>query len=217
MQLEDFNNIDFKHAGDLPVGMKAVLLGLLAAIMLVLGYLLVINPNLKKLSEEKEIEQGLRDQYLAKKLQANKILAYEKQMQEIEHTFGTLLKQLPDKSEMDGLLTDINQAGISQGLSFDFFIPKNEVVAEFYAEKPIQIKVLGRYHDLGAFATEVSRLSRIVTLNDLQIYPAPHKDDKNSKERKDVLVMEAVAKTFRYLDEAEIAAQREKEKKAGKP
>lgn len=216
MQLEDFNNIDFKNAGNLPTPMKAVLLAALAIILLVLGYVALLNPKLKYLSAEKEREIGLRDQFMAKKVQANKIHAYEKQMVEIEHTFGTLLKQLPDKSEMDGLLTDINQSGFGQGLSFEAFIPKDEVVKDFYAEKPIQIKVIGRYHELGAFASEVSKLSRIVTLNDLQIQPVPVKEEKGVPHN-DKLVMEAVAKTYRYLDDAEIAAHREQEKKAGKP
>lgn len=215
MQLQDFNNIDFKNAGNLPTPMKAVLLAALAVVLLVLGYMVLLNPKLKYLSAEKERETGLRDQFMAKKVQANKIHAYEKQMIDIEHTFGTLLKQLPDKSEMDGLLTDINQAGFGQGLSFEAFIPQEEVVKDFYAEKPIQIKVVGRYHELGAFAGEVSKLSRIVTLNDLQIQPTPVKDEK-SKTPNDKLVMEAVAKTYRYLDDAEIAAHREQEKKAGK-
>ena len=215
MQLQDFKNLDFKNAGNLPTPMKAVLLAALAVVLLVLGYMVLLNPKLKYLSAEKERETGLRDQFMAKKVQANKIHAYEKQMIDIEHTFGTLLKQLPDKSEMDGLLTDINQAGFGQGLSFEAFIPQEEVVKDFYAEKPIQIKVVGRYHELGAFAGEVSKLSRIVTLNDLQIQPTPVKDEK-SKTPNDKLVMEAVAKTYRYLDDAEIAAHREQEKKAGK-
>lgn len=215
MQLEDFNNIDFKNAGNLPTPMKAVLLAALAVILLVLGYMVLLNPKLKHLSAEKEREVSLREQFMAKKVQANKIHAYEKQMIDIEHTFGTLLKQLPDKSEMDGLLTDINQAGFGQGLSFEAFIPKDEVVKDFYAEKPIQIKVVGRYHELGGFASEVSKLSRIVTLNDLQIQPVPAKDEKSATHN-DKLVMEAIAKTYRYLDDAEIAAHREQEKKAGK-
>lgn len=217
MQLEDFNNIDFKNAGNLPTPMKAVLLAMLALVLMVLGYMAIINPKLKGLRAETEKELTLRDQFTAKKLQANKIHAYEKQVIEIEHTFGTLLKQLPDKSEMDALLTDINQAGFSEGLSFEAFIPQDEIVQDFYAEKPILIKVIGRYHELGAFASEVSKLSRIVTLNDLQVQPVPHKDDKAAALHNDRLVMDAVAKTYRYLDDAEIAAHREKEKKAGKP
>jgi type IV pilus assembly protein PilO len=213
MQLSDFNNIDIKTAGNLPLPMKAALLALLAAAILAAGYLFLISPNLKELKAEKEKEQGLRDEYMVKKVQAMKIKAYEHQVVEIQQTFGTLLKQLPDKSEMDGLLTDINQAGLSQGLAFEEFVPMPEVFAEFYAEKPINIKVLGHYHALGAFMTEVAKLSRIVTLHNLQIHPA-NKEDKQP--RKDILVMEAVAKTYRYMDADEVAARKTLESKAGK-
>lgn len=213
MQLSDFNNIDIKTAGNLPLPMKAVLLAMLAAALLVMGYVFMLSPNLKELKEEKAKEQGLRDEYLAKKVQALKIKAYQQQVVDIQRTFGTLLKQLPDKSEMDGLLTDINQAGLSQGLSFEGFVPMPEVYAEFYAEKPINIKVLGHYHELGAFVTEVAKLSRIVTLHNLQIQPAG-KDDKQAQ--KDMLVMEAVAKTYRYMDADEVASRKALESKAGK-
>ena len=131
----------------------------------------------------------------------------EQQMIDIEKTFGALLKQLPDKSQMDGLLTDINQAGLGRGLEFDLFKPGQETVADFYAEMPIQIKIKGNYHDVGAFATDISKLSRIVTLNDLNIAPL-NKDTKDS-----VLVMEATAKTYRYLDSSEIAAKKAVEMK----
>lgn len=213
MQLSDFNNIDLKTAGNLPMPMKAVLLAILAAALFAVGYIFLLSPNLKELKAEKEKEQGLRDEYLGKKIQAMKIKAYEQQVIEIQNTFGTLLKQLPDKSQMDGLLTDINQAGVSQGLSFEGFVPMPEIFAEFYAEKPINIKVLGHYHELGAFVTEVAKLSRIVTLHNLQIQTAG-KDDKQP--HKDMLVMEAVAKTYRYLDAEEVAARKAQENKAGK-
>lgn len=216
MQLQALNTIDLKHVGNLPVAMKAILLIAQAAVLMLLGYMLLINPKLKLLHEAAQNEQALRDQYTVKKLQANKIHAYEKQKLEIEHTFGTLLKQLPDKSEMDALLTDINQAGFGQGLSFEAFIPQEEVLHDFYAEKPIRIKVLGPYHALGAFASDVSKLSRIVTLNDVHIQPLTGKADKGASAPKDRLVMEAVAKTYRYLDAAELNAQKEKEKKAVK-
>lgn len=213
MQLSDFNNIDLKNAGNLPMPVKAVLLVALAAALLAAGYLFLLSPNLTDLKAEKEKEDGLRSAFLLKKSQAIKIKAYEQQVIDIQRTFGTLLKQLPDKSEMDALLTDINQAGLSQGLSFEAFVPMPEVYAEFYAEKPINIKVLGQYHALGAFVTEVAKLSRIVTLHNLQIQTVG-KDDKQAP--KDQLVMEAVAKTYRYMDADEVAARKALETKAGK-
>ncbi len=133
-------------------------------------------------------------------------------MVDIEKTFGALLKQLPDRSEMDGLLTDINQSGLGRGLEFELFKPGQEAIADFYAEMPIQIKIIGNYHDIGAFATDVSRLSRIVTLNDMKITPKT----KDIKGGGGSLVLEAIAKTYRYLDSSEIASKKAAEDKKKK-
>lgn len=207
MKLDDFNNIDFKNAGSLPMPVKLVLLSILAIILIGLGYWFLWSPAIDELDQAKSKEQELRQTFLTKKAQAIKVDAYKQQMVDIEKTFGALLKQLPDKSQMDGLLTDINQAGLGRGLEFDLFKPGQETVADFYAEMPIQIKIKGNYHDVGAFATDISKLSRIVTLNDLNIAPL-NKDTKDS-----VLTMEATAKTYRYLDSSEIAAKKATEMK----
>jgi len=197
MKLEDFNNIDLKNAGSLPIPVKAVLLSVLGLVIIAVGYWFLWGPAINELEEAKAKEADLRQVFLTKKGQAIKIEAYREQMVEIEKTFGALLKQLPDRSEMDGLLSDVNQAGLGRGLEFELFKPGQEIVADFYAEMPIQIKVQGAYEDLGAFATDVSKLPRIVTLNNLTIQPG--KDGR--------LVMDAVAKTYRYLDSSEIAAK----------
>ena len=202
MKLDDFNNIDFKNAGSLPMPVKLVLLSVVAIILIGLGYWFLWSPEIDELNQAKAKEQELRQTFLAKKTQAVKVEAYKQQMLDIEKTFGALLKQLPDKSQMDGLLTDINQAGLGRGLEFELFKPGQETVAEFYAEMPIQIKIKGNYNDIGAFATDISKLSRIVTLNDLSIAPIT-KDSKDSQ-----LALEAVAKTYRYLDSSEIAAKK---------
>lgn len=207
MKLDDFNNIDIKNAGSLPVPVKLVLLGILFLIIVGLGYWFLWSPEIDAYDQAQAKEQELRQTFLIKKAQAVKIDAYRQQMIDIEKTFGALLKQLPDKSQMDGLLTDINQAGLGRGLEFELFKPGQEVVADFYAEMPIQIKIKGNYHDMGAFATDISKLSRIVTLNDLSIAPM-NKDAKDS-----VLEMEAVAKTYRYLDSSEVAAKKAAEMK----
>jgi type IV pilus assembly protein PilO len=142
---------------------------------------------------------------LEKKKVAIDLPAYRKQLEEIDKSFGTLLKQLPGKSEMDALLTDINQAGLGRGLQFELFKPAaQETMRDFYAELPITIKVTGTYHDIGSFASDIGKLSRIVTLNDIGLTTA-----------KDGLVLDATAKTFRYLDESEVAQQRKAAK--GKP
>lgn len=209
MKLDDFNNIDFNNAGSLPPSVKAVLLAAIFLVLLALGYYFLWSPALESLNTAKAKEQELRQVFLDKKSQAINLEGYKQQMVEIERTFGALLKQLPDKSQMDGLLTDINQAGLGRGLEFELFKPGQETQAEFYAEMPIAIKVLGTYHDLGAFATDISKLSRIVTLNDLAL-SAENKDAKPSADA--TLVMEAIAKTYRYLDADEIAVKRRSEK-----
>jgi type IV pilus assembly protein PilO len=207
MKLDDFNNIDFKNAGSLPMPVKLVLLGVLSLILIGLGYWFLWSPQIDEFDQAEAKEQELRQLFLAKKSQAVKIEAYKQQMIDIEKTFGALLKQLPDKSQMDGLLTDINQAGLGRGLEFELFKPGQETIADFYAEMPIQIKIKGSYHDVGAFATDISKLSRIVTLNDMVIAPL-NKDTKDGP-----LTLEAVAKTYRYLDSSEIAAKKASEKK----
>ena len=207
MKLEDFNNIDFKNAGSLPISVKLVLLGFLFLVLIGLGYWFLWSPQIDEFDQAEAKEQELRQVFTTKKGQAIKIEAYKQQMVDIEKTFGALLKQLPDKSQMDGLLTDINQAGLGRGLEFELFKPGQETIADFYAEMPIQIRIKGSYHDVGAFATDISKLSRIVTLNDMAIAPL-NKDSKDG-----VLVLDAVAKTYRYLDSSEIAAKKATEKK----
>ena len=207
MKLDDFNNIDFKNVGSLPMPVKLVLLSFLFLILLGLGYWFLWNPAIDELNQAKAKEEELRQVFLTKKAQAIKVEAYKQQMIDIEKTFGALLKQLPDKSQMDGLLTDINQAGLGRGLEFDLFKPGQESAADFYAEMPIQIKIKGNYHDIGAFATDISKLSRIVTLNDMSIAPM-NKDSKDS-----MLTMDAVAKTYRYLDSSEVATKKATEMK----
>jgi len=209
MNLDDFNNIDIKNAGNLPIPVKAVLLATIFVVLLGLGYYFLLSPALETLDQETAKEQELKDVFFQKKSQALNMDAYRAQMVEIEKTFGALLRQLPDKSQIDGLLTDINQAGLSRGLEFELFKPGDETQAEFYAEMPIAIKVLGNYHDLGAFATDISKLSRIVTISDISVQPQ-NKEAKAGK-TDGMLVMEAIAKTYRYLDADEIAAKKKAE------
>jgi Tfp pilus assembly protein PilO len=149
----------------------------------------------------------LKQDYVNKKRQAVNIELYRQQLREIDSSFGALLKQLPNKSQMEALIVDINQAGLGRGLQFELFKPApQENVKEFYAELPITVKVTGQYHDMGAFASDVSQLSRIVTLNNLVLAV-----DKTGD-----LKLDAVAKTFRYLDEEELAAQRKPAKTKNK-
>ncbi len=213
MTLDDLNHIDLKQAGNLPSAVKAVLLATLFLLIVFLGYYLLWSSAWDSLDEAKAKEQQLRSVYTNKKSIAINLARYQQQMADIEISFGAMLKQLPDRSQMDGLLTDINQAGLGRGLEFELFKPGQETQAEFYAQMPISIKVQGTYHELGAFATDISKLSRIVTLNDLVI-TNPNKaagKDAKAKSGDVILTMEAVAKTYRYLDADELAAKKKAE------
>jgi type IV pilus assembly protein PilO len=216
VKLEDFSNIDFKNAGNLPLPVKGVLLLILFLVLVGAGYWFLWKPAAENLEKSRATETELRTVFLEKKRQSINLELYKEQMIEIERTFGALLKQLPDKSQMDGLLTDINKVGLARGLEFELFKPGKEVVGDFYAEMPIQIKVVGSYHDLGGFATDVSKLSRIVTLNDVVITSggASRKGKQSSLPGESNLTMEAVAKTYRYLDASEVASKKEAASKA---
>jgi type IV pilus assembly protein PilO len=175
-----------------------VLLAILIGIP-VAGFFADTRGQIDELEAGRNEEAKLKQSYLDKKRQAVNLDLHRQQLREIDTQFGALLRQLPNKSQMDALLVDINQAGLGRGLQFELFRPaQNESARDFYAELPIQLKVVGTYHDMGAFASDVGQLSRIVTLNDVKIDTA--KDGS--------LTMDAVARTFRYLDEQEIANQR---------
>lgn len=198
MTLDDLRRLDPKKIGSWPILPKLGMLLITLLLLVFASYWFDWQQQLEQIGAEKQKEQELRTTFLDKKKQAIDLPAYRKQLEDIEKQFGALLKQLPGKSEMDALLTDINQAGLGRGLQFELFKPAvQETMRDFYAELPITIKITGNYHDLGAFASDIGKLSRIVTLNDISLATA-----------KDGLVLDAVAKTFRYLDEEELAQQR---------
>ena len=206
--LDELKQLDTKNPGNWPWAFKVVALILIFVLIIVAGYFVFYQSQLDTLEGEKRKEIDLKNTFLEKKKLAVNLEAYQQQRAEIEQSFGALLKQLPTRSEMDALLIDINQAGLGRGLQFDLFKPAPaENLTEFYAERPINLKVNGNYHDLGAFASDVAKLPRIVLLNDLNV--ALVKDGG--------LTMEAVAKTYRYLDPEEVAAQRKTAKSAAKP
>jgi type IV pilus assembly protein PilO len=196
--IADFKALDPKDPGLWPVVPRVVILVGLLIVILLLGWWLGWRVQLEDLDEKRQQEEKLKEEWRTKKSQAVNLEEYQKQLAEINRSFGALLKQLPNASEMESLLVDINQAGLGRGLQFDLFKPGAEGFHEFYAELPITIKVLGPYHDLGAFTGDIAKLPRIVTLNDIDIAPA----------REGGMAMSAVAKTFRYLDEAEVARQK---------
>jgi len=203
--IADFKTLDPKDPGLWPVLPRVIILVGILTLVLVLGWWLGWRVQLDELDDKAQQEERLKEEWRTKKAQAVNLEEYQKQLAEINRSFGALLKQLPNASEMESLLVDINQAGLGRGLQFDLFKPGAEAFQEFYAELPITIKVSGSYHDLGAFTGDIAKLPRIVTLNDIDVQQA--KDGG--------LAMSAVAKTFRYLDDEEVARQkREKQAKA---
>jgi len=197
--LEQFKGLNPKDPGAWPPLPKALLLLVLLIGILVGAYFLDWSDQIEQLEAGRAQETKLKDEYKNKKQQSINLDLYRQQLREIDSSFGALLKQLPNRSQMDALLVDINQAGLGRGLQFELFKPASQESArDFYAELPIQLRVIGNYHDIGAFASDIGGLSRIVTLNDIAL--SGGKDGS--------LVLDATAKTFRYLDEDEVASQR---------
>ena len=201
---EEFQRTNWKDPGTWHTAPKIlVLLAILAGIPLG-GYFAINQGQLEELEQGQQREVKLKEDYVNKKKQSINLDLHRQQLREIDTQFGALLKQLPNKSQMDALLVDINQAGLGRGLQFELFRPAaSETRRDFYAELPITVKVTGNYHDMGAFASDVGQLSRIVTLNDVSIIAG---NDGN-------LTMDAVARTFRYLDDDEVADMRRAAKK----
>jgi len=196
--LEELRRINPNDPGSWPNQIKAGALAILLVVILLAGYFLDWQEQLEILEQVQTEEATLKQTYLSKKASAVNLDALRQQSTEIEQSLGALLKQLPDKSELDALLVDINRAGLGRGLQFELFKPAaSETMREFYAELPVSVRVTGSYHDIGAFASDVAQLPRIVTLHNMEITPTPDRQ----------LVLNAIAKTFRYLDEEEINNQ----------
>ncbi|MBT3047118.1 MAG: type 4a pilus biogenesis protein PilO [gamma proteobacterium symbiont of Ctena orbiculata] len=195
--LEDLGELDFNNVGVWPTPIKVIVVILAAIIVLVAGYYLVVEDDINSLEGVQKKEQELRADYSKKQKKASNLEAYRKQLEEMNQSFGTMLRQLPDKTEVAELLVDVSQTGLASGLEFELFKPQEEVPREFYAELPIQVKVTGQYHEFGHFISGLAALPRIVTIHDVKISRVS-KEDANAD-----LLMEATAKTYRYLDEEE--------------
>jgi type IV pilus assembly protein PilO len=207
INFEELKNLNPQEPGSWPWAAK--LLSFLAVFLVVvaLGVYLFSQDKWSELQTVESEEETLKTSFLDKKKQAINLDLIKKQLNETQESLGALLKQLPNKSEMDALLTDINQAGLGRGLQFDLFKPGAESTIDgSFAEQPISIKVGGNYDDLGRFASDIAMLPRIVTLNEISISPA-----------NGALTMEAIAKTYRYLDDNEVAAQKKAAKATGAP
>jgi type IV pilus assembly protein PilO len=202
-----FEGLSGRHPGQWPLVPRALCgLGVMA-VVLALGWYFYIDGQLDELARGEQEEIKLKEDYKTKIQQSINLEGLRKQKAQVGEYVATLEKQLPSKAEMDALLSDINQAGLGRGLQFELFKPGQVVAKDYYAELPIDIKVTGNYHDVGAFSSDIANLPRIVTLNNMNLVAG--KDG--------LLTLEAIAKTFRYLDADEVAAQRKAaaEKKKG--
>lgn len=214
----DFEEIaeDFRRLGVTDVGSWAlipkvtILLSILLGVML-LAWLLFWSEQLETLETKRQEEEKLKQEFVSKKEQAINLDAYVQQLNDVDRSFGALLKQLPNKAEMESLLVDVNQAGLGRGLQFELFRPGAEVIHDFYAEMPVSVRLLGSYHDLGAFSADIAKLPRIVTLNNLSIQQQGAVTNLATAP----LAMEMTIKTFRYLDEEELKAVQAPPKKPG--
>ncbi|MDB5841285.1 MAG: pilO [Herminiimonas sp.] len=198
---EQFRNLNGRHPGQWPFIPRILCAVAVLAAVVGLGWYLHWDGQLEELAQGEQEEIKLREAYKVKIQQAINLDALRKQKEQVGEYVATLEKQLPSKAEMDALLSDINQAGLGRGLQFELFKPGQVIVRDYYAELPIEIKITGSYHDVGAFTSDIANLPRIVTLNNLNL--ATVKDGQ--------LTLDAVAKTFRYLDAEEVAAQRKAE------
>jgi type IV pilus assembly protein PilO len=206
MNLSDLNNLDMKDITSAPAPVRALILALLFVAIIVGGWFLVWSDAMNGLEAARREEQSLRDTFTVKKGQAFHYEAYKRRLSEIEQSLASLLRQLPDRSQMDALLTDINQVGVGRGLEFELFRPGAETLSDFYATLPVSIKVMGNYHDIGSFVNDLAKLPRIVTLHDVVLNPGKDKDSG--------LTMDARIQTYRYLDEKELVEVRKQKQGA---
>jgi len=202
--VSQFRGLNPNEPGQWPSLPKAAAWIAAAAAVVVAGWFVILSSAADDLQRERDLEPVRKAEYRNKLGQAVNLNELRKQKLQVQEYVTQLEKQLPGKAEMDALLSDINQAGLGRGLQFDLFRPGQVEVKDYYAELPIAIRVTGRYHDIGAFAADVANLSRIVTLQDLAISQLKRGDNSGSGE----LVMEATARTYRYLDAAEVADQK---------
>jgi len=212
MTLAELNNLDPNNIGNWPKPIKAFLILLLCVAVLGAGYYFDTQDQIVNLDKVTAEEQQLKDVFENKQRKAANLQPLKLQLKEMKQSFGAMLRLLPNKTEIEGLLVDISQSGLAAGLEFELFKPNAEIPAEFYAVKPINITVTGTYHQFGEFISAVAALPRIVTQHDLDISPSGAEAEAGKLK----LRMNMVAKTYRYLDEEEIAQEAEKNKGKGK-
>jgi type IV pilus assembly protein PilO len=202
--MQDFQTLNPQDPGLWPLAPRIVILLVLFLLLIAAAWWFGWNVQLEDLEVKRQQEEKAKEEWLSKKTKAVNLDEYRRQLVEIDRAFGDLLKQLPNKAEMGDMLVDINKAAQSRGLQVDLFKPGNEAAREFYAEVPITLNLVGSYHDIGAFAGDIAKLPRIVTLNEIKLTSGGASGN---------LTLNTTAKTFRYLDDAEVASQKKGAKK----
>ncbi len=215
MNLSELNNLDPNNIGSWPIAARAVVIALLCVAILFAGYYLDTSDQSLTLEKAEAKEHELKQAFEQKQAKAANLEAYKEQMLEMERSFGALLRQLPSKTEVADLLVDISRVGIQAGLEFELFKPEAESPKEFYAELPIRLRVKGTYHQFGSFASGTAALPRIVTLHDLNI-SATKKSSGSTGNKSNLMIMEATAKTYRYLEQEEASAQNKRARRGRK-
>ena len=209
--IEELRSLDPRDPGRWPLAVRAGAVGLCFIVLtVVLAYVFVWDEQVPELQKREDTEQALRTEFRNKHSKAVNLAVYKQQLQDIERSFGALLRQLPGKTEVPNLLVDISQTGLSAGLEEKLFQPQAEQKKDFYAELPIKISLTGSYHQFGEFVSGIAALPRIVTLHDIEIKSA-------TKDAYDQLTLDLTAKTYRYLDEDEISAGEASKKDAHRP
>ncbi len=203
MNLDELNELDLSNVGVWPWPVKVVLILLLCIAVGVAWYFLDTKDQYVKLDRVEKKELDLRKQFEERQAKAANLEKYKQQLDEMRESFGAMLRQLPDRTEVADLLVDVSQMGLASGLEFELFQPEGEIPKEFYAELPIKLRVVGGYHEFGNFVSGLAGLPRIVTIHDIHIFPPKggRSQKKGEADKKPPLVMEATAKTYRYLDE----------------
>jgi len=192
MDLSELDELTLDNIGEWPGWIKGIVVLALCGALVVAGYYYHVRDLYAELQRVEKEELALRQQFEKKQAKAVNLDAYREQLKEIQESFGAMLRQLPDRTEVAALLVDVSQTGLASGLEFELFQPMPEVKKDFYAELPIKIRVVGGYHEFGEFVSGLAALPRIVTVHDVKIF---------RREGSDKLVMEATAKTYRYLEE----------------
>ena len=197
MDLAQLNELDLSNVANWPLPARIAVIAIIVAVVLGLGYWFDIKDQGVRLEKAEQTEAELRQTFEVKAKKAANLEAYEQQLEEMKESFGAMLRQLPNKTEVAELLVDISQTGLASGLEFELFKPQSEIPQEFYAELPISIRVKGDYHEFGNFISGVAALPRIVTVHDVSI----------ERDKDEALTMNILAKTYRYLDEEEGGVQ----------